>query len=160
MGSAERCLPCEDGRKLVVLALAARGLSLWRGVLPPAPELSALLLTGALLPVLVYRALIHLQRERGEALLAGALCAVDPFLRGAPASACAVSAAGLLLAAVLARHRFKVFSVAALALLAGLAAAWTYVKGDIYPALEPVLALLLGTRLWALSRRVMYTGRS
>lgn len=160
MGSAERCLPCEDGRKLVAVALAAKGLLLWRAGVPPVPELLAFVLTGALLPVLVYRVLIHLQRERGEALVAGGLCALDPFLRTAPASVCAASVAGLLLAAVLLKPHAKALASAALAGAAGLTAAWTYAQGDIYPALEPVLAVLLGTRLWAASRRVMYTGRS
>lgn len=184
MVSTERCTPCEDGRRLLLAALAVRvvwallkgqfwgyhddGLFddgsyitmghalLGRGSLsmthPPgygaflAPFLSlgepglslarwAQFVVSALIPVLVYRLALALNRPRFEALLAGAFLTLDPMLvyftsRIMSEALFAALAAGFLLVWV---YAWQSGSAKAAALAGALAAAASLTRGVMLP---------------------------
>lgn len=81
-----RCAPCEDGRRLLIAAVAARlawGLATHRLAAEPEGESLrawAALAASSLAPVLAYRLSLSLRLPRGAALAAGFLLAVQPAL--------------------------------------------------------------------------------
>ncbi len=126
----ERCVPCEDGRRLLIAAVAARlgwGLAARRlGSDPAALEPWAALAVSAAAPALIYRLALSARLPRAAALIAGALAVVSPALvepamRSLPEAAAAALSAAFLLAALGSRRsgRVSLLRLAGAALIAG-----------------------------------------
>lgn len=83
---AHRCVPCEDGRKLLIAAAVARiAWGLACGRLAPGEDGAPLaawaaLAVSSIAPVPAYRLAINLRLERRAALIAGGLVAIHPAL--------------------------------------------------------------------------------
>ncbi|MFI5345183.1 MAG: hypothetical protein ACHQ51_02300 [Elusimicrobiota bacterium] len=152
MSESGRCVPCDDGRRLLIAAVVARlawGLATRR--LAADAEMSSLAPWAALAvscaaPVLAYRLAINLRLPRAAALAAGVLLAVHPALvdagtRGGPEAALPGLAAACLVAWVYAWQSGKK-RAAALAGICGGAAAWAGA------AVLPAAAALAAVAIW------------
>lgn len=81
----ERCVPCDDGRRLLIAAAVARlawGLAMRRLTAEEADTLApwAALAFSSVAPVFAYRLAVNLRLSRAAALAAGFLLAVHPAL--------------------------------------------------------------------------------
>lgn len=103
----ERCVPCDDGRRLLIAAFVARlGWGLATRRLAADADLASLapwagLAASAAAPALAYRLAINLRLPRAAALAAGFLLAVHPALVDAGTRGGAEAFAPLLTAACL-----------------------------------------------------------
>jgi dolichyl-phosphate-mannose--protein O-mannosyl transferase len=171
--SAERCIPCEDGRLLLLAALAARAAwillrlprppddaallasLLSRGVLAVRTARAVMLLVSSLTPALAYRAAFNLRPSRAAALFAGMVVVLDPALIAAAARltrATPFAALGFAFsfAALYARRSRRALDAA---LAASLAMAVLLIRGQtpLSLVLAPALVALFGVGLAAVA---------
>jgi hypothetical protein len=152
MSETGRCVPCDDGRRLLIAAVVARlAWGLARHRLAADAETSsagpwAALAVSALAPVLAYRLALGLRLPRAAALAAGVLLAVHPALvdagtRGGGEAALPALAAACLAAWVYAWQSGKISA----AVWAGLCGGAAALAGGV---VAPAGAALTAVAIW------------